>query len=172
MQKVNVKVRKAYPEEIDTVFECHKQCFEQGDQWYKSVIGQNIKSTYVVVVEANNEIIGVMIQGDIKPCEQSEADDFEPLDKTGEMFKNNNFHLDNLFGITMLCILPKYRNKGIASKLIDFHLKMNQDEMLCLNTRKSNPAINLYLKKGYKHIANIKNKYFSPNEDSYFLIKD
>ena len=72
----------------------------------------------------------------------------------------------------MLCIDPKYRGKGLAQKLINIHFKSNDDKkILCLNTRKSNLAYNLYLKMGYEHIVTVKNKYFQPNEDSYFMIK-
>ena len=52
----------------------------------------------------------------------------------------------------MLCIHPDFRNKGLASKLIELHLKENKDELICLKTRKSNPVFNLYKKFRYEHI--------------------
>jgi ribosomal protein S18 acetylase RimI-like enzyme len=170
MEKVNVKIRKGTNDDLDAIYECHKQCFEQSDQWYKTMIAQNLKSSYIIIIK--DEIAGIMLQGDIKACDLPEVDDFIPLNEEGVIFKENNFHVENLYGITMLCILPKYRGKGLASKLLEIHFKENKDKsFLCLNTRKSNKAVELYLKMGYNNIAEIKNKYFFPNENSYFMIK-
>ena len=140
------------------------------------MIQQSLKDSYVVEkVEATGDknIIGVMLQNNITPCEPFDIQNYIALNEEGKLFKENDFHIQNLYGITMLCINPKYRGKGLAKKLIEIHFKSNQDKgILCLNTRKSNPAYHLYLKMGYKHIADIRDKYFFPNEDSFFMIKN
>jgi ribosomal protein S18 acetylase RimI-like enzyme len=173
---VSIKIRKGKDEDLENIFECHNRCFEQSDRWYKRIVQQNLQDSYVVEkIEANGDknIIGVMLQNIIISCEPSEIDSFIPLNEEGEFFKENNLHIAKLFGITMICIDEKYRGKGLATKLIEIHFKSNEDKtILCLNTRKSNPAYKIYLKMGYKHIANIKDKYFFPNEDSCFMTKN
>jgi ribosomal protein S18 acetylase RimI-like enzyme len=53
------------------------------------------------------------------------------------------------------------------------HFEVNKSKTLCLNTRLSNiNSISLYKKVGYNHIANIKNYYDYPPEDSVFMIKE
>lgn len=175
MQVVSIKIRKGTPDDLDKMFECHNNCFEQSDRWYKRMMQQSLDDSYVVEkVEASGEknIIGVMLQNNITPCDPSELENFIPLNDKGEKFKENKLHCETLYGITMLCIDPKYRGKGLAQKLIGIHFKSNEHKkILCLNTRKSNSAYHLYLKMGYQHIANIKEKYFFPTDDSYFMIK-
>jgi len=168
---MQIKIRKGKNEDLDGIYECHKLCFEEGDIWYKSILQQSLNSSYVIERLDNNKIIGVMLQGDITPCEVSDIENFEPINQSGKEFIEHNLHFECLPGIIMICIEPEFRGKGLAKKLIELHLKYNKDEVVCLNTRKSNPAFNLYLKMGYEHIATIKNKYFQPNEDSYFMIK-
>jgi ribosomal protein S18 acetylase RimI-like enzyme len=175
-RKVSIKIRKGTDNDLDSIFECHNRCFLQSDRWYKRIVQQNLTDSYVVEkVEANGDknIIGVMLQNTITACEPSEIESFTPLNEEGKTFKDNNLHIEKLYGIVMICIDEKYRGKGLATKLINIHFKSNDDKpILCLNTRKSNPAYNIYLNLGYKHIANIKDKYFFPNEDSCFMVKN
>jgi len=174
-KKVSIKIRKGNDDDLDNIFECHNRCFVQSDRWYKRIVQQNLQDSYVVEkLEATGDknIIGVMLQNTMTPCDPSEIESFIPLNEEGKIFKDNNLHTSKLYGITMLCIDEKYRGKGLATKLIEIHFKSNEDKsILCLNTRKSNPAYNIYLKLGYKHIADIKEKYFFPNEDSCFMVK-
>ncbi len=101
------------------------------------------------------------------------ADEFSPVNDTGKFFLNNSIHFKELYGIVMICIDPEFRGKGLGKKLIEKHWQDNTNKVLCLNTRRSNiSAYTLYKKMGYEHIAFIKNKYFQPNEDSIFMIKD
>lgn len=169
---MKVKIRKGTNEDLDGIYNCHKACFENiGDIWYKNIIQQYIETSYVVEKMEDNQIIAVMLQGDITPCEESDKENFEVVNKSGDIFVENNLHLESIPSITMLCVMPDYRGKGLAKKLIEIHSKNNQDDVVCLYTRKSNPAFNLYVKLGYEHIATVKNKYFQPNEDGYFMIK-
>ena len=154
------------------IYECHKKCFDKiGDILYKSDLQQSLETSYVIERLDTNKIIGVMLQGNIKPCQPSELENFEVINESGKIFYQNNLHLESIPGITMLCIDPEFRGKDLAKKLIEIHLKNYKDDIVCLNTRKSNPAFNLYLKMGYEHIATIKKLYYQPNEDGYFMIK-
>lgn len=100
-------------------------------------------------------------------------DIFIPVSSNGKIFQSKNIHYKELQGIVMICIDPNLRGKGLAKKLIEKHWMNNPNKVLCLNTRKSNVnAFMLYKSMGYEHIAFIKNKYFLPNEDSIFMIKE
>ena len=171
---MRVKIRKSNSNDIDSIYHLHTLCFTKNDQWYKSSISQYLNNGIVIEFESN--IIGVLLQGYIKPCTNNifnndNPDVFEPLTDNGTIFFNQNLHNSQIFGIVMICIHPNYRGKGLAKKLILKHHTTNH-ECVCLNTRKSNiNAFMLYKSMGYEHIAYIKNKYFLPNEDSIFMVK-
>jgi ribosomal protein S18 acetylase RimI-like enzyme len=106
---------------------------------------------------------------EIESEQEYKEDIFEPINDKGKLF--NQF--EEYYGITMICINPRYRGKGLAKKLIIKHFDDNKNMTLCLNTRRSNiNAYQLYKKMGYEQIAFIKNKYFLPSEDSVFMIKN
>lgn len=169
---MKIRIRRSNKDDVDGIYDCHKECFEQGDYWYKSSIQQFVDRSYVIEAVETKKIVGVLLQGPIVPCEMSEVDNFVPVSKTGEIFIENKLHLETNYGITMLCIVPECRGKGLAKKLIELHFKENDNEMLCLNTRASNNAIELYKKMGYEHVATIKDKYYFPTEDSVFMVKN
>lgn len=169
---MKIRIRRSNKDDVDGIYDCHKECFEQGDHWYKSSIQQFVDRSYVIEAVETKKIVGVLLQGPIVPCEMSEVDNFVPVSKTGEIFIENKLHLETNYGITMLCVVPECRGKGLATKLIELHFKENDNEMLCLNTRASNKAIDLYKKMGYEHVATIKDKYYFPTEDAVFMVKN
>jgi ribosomal protein S18 acetylase RimI-like enzyme len=168
---MKIRIRRSNKEDLDAIYNLQNICFDSGDQWYKSYIIQYLETSFVIEKTETKELVGVLLQGPIIACDSDENDKFIPMNKSGEIFKEQKLHFEPTPGITMLCIHPDCRNKGLASKLIDLHLKENKDELVCLQTRKSNPAYNLYLKHGYEHIGTIKEKYYSPTEDSCFMIR-
>lgn len=167
-----IRIRDAKNDDAEGIYECHKKCFDQADLWYRSTIQNFLKNCIVIEKTEDKIIIGVLIQGTIVACESSEIDSYVSKNKSGEIFKNNNLHIEPIKGITMICIDPEFRNKGLAKKLIEKHFELTKNEIVCLLTRKSNPAYNLYLKCGYEHIADIKDKYFNPTEDACFMVKN
>jgi len=171
-KKTKMKIRKGNYNDLDGIYDCHLKCFDKGDLWYKSIIQQSMDRCYVVQKVETGEIIGVLLQGSTIPCEESDKENFKQITPTGDILVKNNLHMDYLEGILMLCVDPEFRNKGLAKMLIEIHFNENKNELICLTTRKSNKAYNLYLKMGYEHVATIKDKYFFPNEDGYFLIKN
>jgi ribosomal protein S18 acetylase RimI-like enzyme len=177
---MKIKLRKSKHDDLESIYELHQKCFNESDQWYKSIIAQYLHNGYVLEL-VNNKIIGVLLQGDITPCnneasffcndENSDSNNFMPTNIDGEEFLNTSKHIKEHYGITMICIDNKYRGKGLAKRLIGIHIKDNPKKLLCLNTRKSNTnAYELYKKMDYQQIALIKNKYFTPNEDSIFMV--
>lgn len=163
-------IRKTNINDLDKVYNLHIKCFNVSEQWYKRIISQYLDNSFVVCIKDTNDIIGLLLQGDITPC--SSNDIFEPINKEGEIFLNSKFHLKELYGIVMICVDPSYQGLGLGKKLINKHFKDNNNKVVCLNTRKSNNAFHLYKSMGYQEIAYIKDKYYLPTEDSIFMIKD
>jgi len=175
-------IRNSNNNDLDKIYELHKLCFLNIDHWYKNQFNNYINNIIIIENVNNNNILGLLIQGLIYPCNKNNNlfndnlnDKFIPNNEIGTLFLNNNIHYKEHFGILMLCIHPDYRNKGFATKLINKHFEYcinNNHKIICLNTRESNiNAFKLYSKLGYINIANITNKYFFPSEDSIFMIK-
>lgn len=73
--------------------------------------------------------------------------------------------------ISSIAVLPEYRNKGIATLLMEEMIKINFSKAF-LEVRKSNiSAINLYKKFGFELINVRKNYYSNPIEDALILSK-
>jgi ribosomal protein S18 acetylase RimI-like enzyme len=179
---MKIKIRHSKPEDIDNVYNLHTQCFVSYDHWYKAAIRNYLDNGIIIENKADNMIIGVLLQGMMRPCnDMIEIDDmneykediFEPVNEIGKNFYINKTHKRELHGIMMICVHPNFRGKGLGQKLIEKHFLENKEKIICLNTRRSNiNAYSLYKKMGYIQIAFIKNKYFQPDEDSIFMIKD
>ena len=75
--------------------------------------------------------------------------------------------------ITNIAVLPEYRRKGIASRLLE-HM-MNECEGLCrlvLEVRERNSgALALYEKYGFQKVGMRKNFYHSPTENAIIMIR-
>jgi len=157
---MKILIRKSNYNDLENIYNLHIECFEFQDRWYKNAISQYIDNS--IVIEANNNIIGILLQGNFIPISLNEEAIIEKI--------INNFDLKNLqYGIVMICIHPNFRNKNLATKLINIHLNLNNISCLC--TRKSNTnALNLYLKNNYDIYAIIKDKYYLPVEDAIFMI--
>lgn len=77
--------------------------------------------------------------------------------------------------ITNVAVLPEYRKKGIASKLIESVIKKSNElslSLLTLEVRKSNfAAQNLYSKYGFEIIGERKRYYSDNHEDALIMTK-
>lgn len=180
---MKIKIRHSKPEDIDNVYNLHTQCFTPSDHWYKAAIRNYLDNGIIIENKADNMIIGVLLQGTMKACNdmieidenenEYKEDIFEHVNELGRLFHMNKTHKRELPGIMMICVHPSFRGKGLGQKLIEKHFLENKEKIICLNTRRSNiNAYSLYKKMGYIQIAFIKNKYFQPDEDSIFMIKD
>lgn len=173
---MKIKIRRSSQSDSEKVYDLHTKCFNGSDLWYRPNIQHYLDNG--IVIEKDTDIIGVLLQGSITPCnhkmdiesdQEYKEDIFEPVNEKGSKFDP----FKEYYGIVMICIHPKYRGKGLGKKLIEKHFDDNKNIILCLNTRRSNiNAYQLYKKMGYEHISFIKNKYFLPSEDSVFMIKD
>jgi ribosomal protein S18 acetylase RimI-like enzyme len=174
---MKIKLRRSLQSDLENVYQLHTKCFNNSDQWYRSNIQHYLDNGILVEIKETNEIIGILLQGNIIPCNKKmdmnteheyKEDIFDPVNDQGRQFDP----YQEYYGIVMICIHPNYRGKGLAKRLIEKHFDDNKNVLVCLNTRRSNiNAYQLYKKMGYEHIGNIKNKYFLPSEDSIFMIK-
>jgi ribosomal protein S18 acetylase RimI-like enzyme len=176
---MKVIIRRSSNKDLDKIYDLQCRCFSQYDSWYKSHVANYLKDG--LVVELDGSIIAVLLQGKMTPCNRKfsymdcnyKEDIFESVSETGKYFQENDLQFEEMHGIVMICVDGNYRGKGLAKKLIEKHFLENKGKVLCLNTRRTNTnAYDLYKKMGYEHIAFIKNKYFLPDEDSIFMIKD
>ena len=72
--------------------------------------------------------------------------------------------------IDYIIVDEKYRNHGIATKLLNYVIENNNISNITLEVRESNViAINFYEKNGFKKAALRKNYY--KNEDAILMIK-
>ena len=76
--------------------------------------------------------------------------------------------------IEYIYTLEKYRNKNIASKLLEYHIDLgisNNCTNITLEVRKSNiSAINFYKKNGFKSVS-IRKKYYD-TEDGILMLRE
>ena len=176
---MKVILRQSNTKDLESIYELQTKCFIKSEHWYRNAIQNYLSNGYVleIILQDNkSKIIGVLLHGEIVPCNEgifnNSGDVFVPMNDNGKYFLTNNLNKKPIEGITMICVHPKFRNKGLAQKLIAKYHGDNKNKLLCLNTRASNPAFNLYVKMGYEHIGTIKDKYFLPTEDSMFMIKN
>ena len=175
---MKIKLRRSIQTDLENIYELHTKCFNNSDQWYRSNIQHYLDNGILIEIKETNEIIGILLQGNITPCnkkmdmntdQEYKEDIFEPVCDKGKIFDP----YEEYYGIVMICVHPSFRGKGLAKKLIEKHFEDNKDITVCINTRRSNiNAYQLYKKMGYEHLAFIKNKYFLPSEDSIFMIKE
>ncbi len=85
------------------------------------------------------------------------------------------FHIFEEGEVLNLATLPTERNKGIASKLLEYGFDLLKDlgvSRVTLEVRESNmPAKNLYSKYGFSPISVRKNYYTFPLEDGIVMEK-
>ena len=143
-------IRKAVKEDIDDLLKIENLCFI--DPWkrkdFEYELGENPINT-ILVIEKDLSLIGFI--------------DF--------MITFNSAT------ISQIAVLPEYRNKGYATRLLSEMETMfpkdieNVVETVTLEVRESNlKAINLYAKNGYEKVVT-KPKYYSNGEDAIYMIK-
>ena len=76
--------------------------------------------------------------------------------------------------ILSLVVDPEYRNRMIASNLIDYLISELDDnlKMITLEVRTNNiPAIKLYEKFGFE-VVNVRKKYYANGDDAYLMARE
>lgn len=143
-------IRKATLDDLEDLLKIENSCFV--DPWKKKdliyELGENPINT-ILVIEKDLNIIGFI--------------DF--------MITFNSAT------ISQIAILPEYRGKGFARRLLDemetlFPKEIEDSvETVTLEVRKSNEqALKLYEKNGYEKVV-IKPKYYADGEDAIYMTK-
>jgi ribosomal protein S18 acetylase RimI-like enzyme len=166
---LSMNIRHTTLVDIEEICELQSSCFESGDTWSRYTYLKYIDNS--LVIEIDNKIVSVLIQGHITPSGYGKI--FEPVNEVGQKFLDDRKNKQSTFGIALIFTDDSFRKRGLAEMLINKHFELNKNKTLCLNTRISNiNSISLYKKVGYNHIANIKNYYNYPSEDSVFMIRE
>ena len=141
-------IRGMLPKDIDQVVAIEKICFSL--PWSKESLEKELinELAYYQCAEDKGKIIGYM----------------------------GMWRIINECHITNIAVLPEYRNKGIASMLINKMIeicKCSEIDRMTLEVRKSNiPAINLYKKFGFVEVGIRPNYYVKPVEDALIMWKN
>ncbi len=142
-----VIIRGMRNDDLDQITEIEKTCFSL--PWSKISFEQELKNelAYYQCAEEKSKIMGYMGMWRI---------------------------LDECH-ITNVAVLPEYRNKGIATLLIDKMIeicKCSEIKYMTLEVRQSNlPAINLYEKFGFVSVGKRPRYYMKPIEDAIIMWK-
>ena len=64
------KIRRSSQEDLTNIFDLHTRCFASTDCWYMSAIKPYLNNGIVIVHTDTdtNKLVGVLLQGSIKPC--------------------------------------------------------------------------------------------------------
>lgn len=134
--KKNKEVENVFLKEIE---EIEKTIFKATSYSYKTLLEMNNLDNYNIFVYTEDEkVIAYLIVMDGIDC----------------------------FEIMKIAVLPEYRNRGVARKLLE-KIKIKD---IFLEVRQSNePAINFYLKNGFEKISTRKNYYKDNDEDAIIM---
>ena len=142
--------------EIDEIKNVTDKCF--GPLYEKDVYKKTYKTT--LICKLKNKIIGYAMLINLK------VDHDELLPYSFKYF--NEAVYKNLFS---LAVLPEYRNKGIAQKMLKIIHRQNKKKPIILYSRISNEiALHIYEKIGFVIIKTIHKYYKDPEEDAYLIM--
>jgi ribosomal protein S18 acetylase RimI-like enzyme len=120
--------------DIEEICELQSSCFESGDTWSRYTYLKYIDNS--LVIEIDNKIVSVLIQGHITPSGYGKI--FEPVNEVGQKFLDDRKNKQSTFGIALIFTDDNFRKRGLAEMLINKHFELNKNKTLCLNTRISN----------------------------------
>ena len=68
---MKLQIRKSNINDLYNIYDLHIKCFiNKSDHWYKSIITQYLNNSIVIELINENKIIGVLLQGNLIPCNQ------------------------------------------------------------------------------------------------------
>jgi len=142
-----VIIRGMLPKDIDQIMNIERICFSL--PWSKASFENELRNelAYYQVAEISGNIVAYM----------------------------GMWRIIDECHITNVAVLPEYRNKGIASMLIEKMIEIcrcSEISFMTLEVRVSNtPAINLYTKYGFFAVGKRPNYYIKPVEDALIMWK-
>jgi len=152
-----VTIRRATPEDLISMQTCNLSCLPENYQmkYYFYHILSWPQLIYVAA-DPNNRIVGYVL---------AKMEDEAPAEPSASSAPNPHGH------ITSLAVLRRYRNMGIARKLMEAaHMAMVEcfgAKFCSLHVRKSNEAAkHLYVKSLGYEVSGIEAKYYADMEDA------
>jgi len=146
-----LRIRVAVPRDIRRMSELEEACFEESYPMELLAFFVMDSRFISLVAEVDQVIVGMAV---------AELEDKE-LKKVGHIWTVE--------------VLPPYRRKGIAMKLLtelEERLRARGATECYLEVRTDNePAIRLYEKLGYEKVGIIRD-YYCPGVDAFFMVKD
>lgn len=140
-----IEISECSFESVKAIADIEKACFSV--PWSENAIKESLEAgTHFYSAQTEKDIVGYM--GISKICDEGY--------------------------VTNIAVLPEYRRKGIAKKLIEYVIDFFKNDLrfISLEVRVSNSAaISLYNKLGFKQVGLRKQFYTNPKEDAYILTK-
>lgn len=144
---MNIQIRGLRYDDLDAVTRIEQKCFSTpwSREAFINELSNNLAYYHCAIVD--DKIVGYM--GIWKICDEGH--------------------------ITNVAVLPEYRKKGIASRLISQMIevcKCSEITSMTLEVRESNiEAIKLYEKFGFESMGKRPNYYYKPTEDAIIMWK-
>lgn len=157
---MKIIIRYGLENDITQIDSLQKICFSSSELWNTNIIKQYLEKSWVI--ECKGKIIGVLLPGLLMAT--LTLNDCEIIDNSINPTKP-------IYGIGLICVHPRYRGKGLATKLIEKHKENYVNQPIGLLVREHNDqAIKLYKKMNYKEICIIKDKYYEPIDNGIFMV--
>ncbi len=152
----------ADPADLQEIKAVNEACLKEN---YSIDIYQQLVRSTVVCRESNKaKIVGYVIMANLATLDDS-------LITFSRTINNNKVHTV----VFPLAVLPEYRGKHIAQRLLKIVIDSHKKHPIILHARKSNAiASHIYNKLGFKVFKTEPNYYHDPEEDGhvYVLTKD
>lgn len=173
----NIKIRPALPEDLDELEKIENTCFPT--PWSRKALADQLSPQnkyahlYVAYLKSENNS-DALADVRISPRENAKDAASSQVKVSEKILAYGGFlrHIDE-GDILNIAVLPEFRRKGIARKLLRFILAEADRmglERLILEVRESNLAARaLYASLGFKVCGRCKNYYDKPREDALLM---
>ncbi len=153
-----LQIREASAADLSRIMMINRLCLpENYTYFFFDSILRSYPKTFLVA-EVNGEVAGYVM------CRIEHG-----------LSKLNKLSVKKLGHVISIAVLPEYRRRGIATKLLNKAMRILKEEYSCgevyLEVRVSNnPAIHLYQKLGFK-IVKVSKRYYVDGEDAYVMAR-
>jgi ribosomal protein S18 acetylase RimI-like enzyme len=140
---MNIIIRNSTLNDLDEIYNLHIKCFSYGDHLYKSILYQYVNKGFVIEIIHNTqkEIIGVLLEGFIKPYNSTQYNTNINYDNQDKILAFNDNSSNNNLLINNNNILSEYQETfmSINEKSAQFMKQNNHNKeyygiiMLCIN---------------------------------------
>lgn len=145
--------------EIDEIKAINEACLPEN--YTREVFEQLYRSTLVCREKGKGKIVGYLIMANLATLDN----DLIPFSRM-----HNNKYMHTI--VFSLAVLPEYRRKGVASRLLKIACDAHKQYPIFLHARKSNEAAkNLYSKYDFQVAKEVPEYYKNPDEDGLIMVR-